>query len=207
MQHPTLSLQKQSRQGWGTQASKNMPIADKIEAAKRIDGLLKPILYQAQLRLRYRITVDPPLPEERDWERPEIRVEFSGPDADMLLERNAELLRSLEHICQEMLRLAPDEHEKVTFDALGHRAMRIEELRMAARVAAERVRKTGTPYAFSPMTSRERRIIHLALRDEPDLKTESQGESGRRNVVVYPRDYRGGGGRSRSSGGVIIRRR
>ncbi len=184
-----------------------MPIGDKIEAAKRIDGLLKVILYQAQLRLRYRITVDPPLPEERDWERPLILVEFSGPDADMLLERNAELLRSLEHVCQEMLRLAPDEHDKVSFDALGHRAMRIEELRMAARVAAERVRKTGAPYTFSPMTSRERRIIHLALRDESDLKTESQGESGHRCVVVYPRDYRPGGGRSRSSGGMIIRRR
>ncbi|MFB3814595.1 MAG: protein jag [Terriglobales bacterium] len=182
-----------------------MPIADKIEAAKKIDALLKSILFQAQLRLRYRITVDPPLPEERDWERPQILVEFAGPDAQMLLERNAELLRSLEHVCQEMLRLAPDEHEKVTFDAMGHRAMRIEELRMAARVAAEKVRKTGAPYAFSPMTSRERRVIHLALRDEPDLKTESQGMSGQRHVVVYPKGQRNT--KPKSSGAVIIKRR
>jgi spoIIIJ-associated protein len=166
-----------------------MPLTDKIDAAKRIDALLKTILASAQLRLRYRITVDPPLPEERDWERPVVLVEFSGPDASMLLERNAELLRSLELISQEMLRLGPDEHEKVSFDALGHRAMRIEELRLAASVAAERVRKTGTPYTFSPMTSRERRVIHLALRDASDLKTESQGAVGHRCVVVYPKDY------------------
>jgi len=176
-----------------------MPIADKIGTAKQIDAMLRAILTACQLRLRYRITVDPPLPEERDWERPQILAEFSGSDAELLLERNGELLRALEQVCQEMLRLGPDEHEQISFDALGHRAMRIEELRLAARVAAERVRKTGAPYSFSPMTSRERRIIHLALRDEADLKTESQGTAGRRCVVVYPKDEkkqaprRGGG--------------
>jgi spoIIIJ-associated protein len=186
-----------------------MPIQDKIEAARRIDALLKVTLVSSQLRLRYRITVDPPLPEERDWERPAILVEFAGPDAPMLLERNAELLRSLEHICQEMLRLGPDEHDKVSFDALGHRAMRIEELRLSAKVAAERVRKTGAPYSFSPMTSRERRVIHLALRDESDLKTESQGVAGQRCVVVYPKNYAGpASSKPRTGGGVFsIRRR
>jgi spoIIIJ-associated protein len=178
---------------------------DKIGAAKRIDALLKAILYAAQLRLRYRISVDPPLPEERDWERPVILVEFAGPDASMLLERNAELLRALEHLCQEMLRLRPDEHDKISFDALGHRAMRIEELRIMAQAAAERVRKTGTPYSFTPMTSRERRIIHLALRDATDLKTESQGQSLQRYVVVYPKDTPAP--RRKSSGAFIIKRR
>ena len=167
-----------------------MALTDKIAAAKKIDALLRPILSAAQFRLRYRITVDPPLPEERDWERPQILVELSGPDSDLLLERGGELLRAFEHICQEALRLGADEHEKVAFDCMNHRAMRIQELRMAASVAAERVRHTGAPYEFSPMTSRERRIIHLALRDEPDLTTESQGEAGRRHVVVVPKNYK-----------------
>jgi spoIIIJ-associated protein len=185
-----------------------MPLDDKIAAAKKIDALLKVILYQAQLRLKYRITVDPPLPEERDWERPAILAEFAGPDANMLLARNAELLRALEHVCQEALRLRLDEHERVSFDALGHRAMRIEELRMLARAAAERVRKSGTPYAFNPMTSRERRIIHLALRDEADLRTESEGEANRRYVVIHPKNSSPASAAGRkSSGGVIIRKR
>jgi spoIIIJ-associated protein len=72
---------------------------------------------------------------------------------------------------------------------MNYRASRLEELRLAAQVAAERVRRTGVPYSFSPMSSRERRILHLALRDETDLRTESQGESARRYVVLFPKNY------------------
>src|SRR5215471_4985365 len=167
-----------------------MPIADKIASAKKIDEFLRLVITHTGLRLKYRITVDPPLPEERDWERPEILVEFSGPDAPLLLERGAELLRSIELIALEMLRLPGNEHEKISFDCMNHRAMRLEELRMAAGVAADKVRKTGVPYEFAPMSSRERRIVHLALRDQSDLHTESQGEGMRRHLVVYPKNYR-----------------
>ena len=153
----------------------------------------------AGLRLKYRITVDPPLPEERDWERPEILVEFAGPDSALVLERGAELLRSIELLAIEMLRLPGNEHEKISFDCMNHRSMRIEELRMAANVAAEKVRKTGAPYRFAPMSSRERRIVHLALRDESELRTESEGEGMRRCLVVYPKDYRSTAGHREGS--------
>jgi len=167
-----------------------MPIPDKIAAAKKIDEFLRNVVTNGGLHLRYRITVDPPLPEERDWERPEIMVELSGPDSPLVLERNCELLRALELLALEMLRLPGNEHEKIRFDCMNQRAMRLEELRVAADVAAERVRKTGVPYEFSPMSSRERRIVHLALREHADLRTESQGEGGRRCLVVYPKDYK-----------------
>jgi spoIIIJ-associated protein len=165
-------------------------ISDKIAAANRISDLLKGIITHGGLRLKYRITVDPPLPEERDWERPEILVEFAGPDSALLLERGGELLRALELLALEVLRLPGNDHEKICFDCMNHRAMRLEELRLAANVAAEKVRKTGSPYEFAPMSSRERRIVHLALREQLDLRTESQGEGGRRWVVVYPKDYK-----------------
>jgi spoIIIJ-associated protein len=61
---------------------------------------------------------------------------------------------------------------------------------MAASVAAEKVRQTGTPFHFAPMSSRERRIVHLALRDQTDLRTESDGEGFNRCVVLYPADYK-----------------
>jgi TrmH family RNA methyltransferase len=64
------------------------------------------------------------------------------------------------------------------------------ELRMAATVAAEKVRRTGAPYEFTPMSSRERRIVHLALREDTDLRTESEGEGMGRRLVVYPKDYK-----------------
>ncbi len=167
-----------------------MPIPDKIAAANKINDLLKGIVSHGGLRLKYRITVDPPLQEDRDWERPEILVEFSGPDSPLLLERGAELLRAIELLALEVLRLSGNEHEKVCFDCMNHRGMRLEELRLAAGVAAEKVRKTGTPYEFAPMSSRERRIVHLALRDHADLRTQSEGEGLRRFVVVYPQNYK-----------------
>ena len=167
-----------------------MPIPDKIAAAKKIDALLRGVVTHGGLHLKYRITVDPPLPEERDWERPEILVELSGPDSPLVLERGGELLRAIETLAIEMLRLPGNEHEKICFDCMNQRAMRLQELQMAASVAAERVRKTGTPYEFAPMSSRERRMVHLALRDFADLHTESEGEGPRRHLIVYPKDYK-----------------
>ena len=163
---------------------------DKLAAAKKINEFLQSVVTHGGLHLKYRITVDPPLPENRDWERPEILVDLSGPDSVLLLERGGELLRALELLALEMLRLPSGEHEKVSFDCQNQRSLRLEELRMAAAVAAEKVRKTGTPYHFTPMSSRERRILHLALRDHADLRTESDGEGLRRSVVVYPANYK-----------------
>jgi spoIIIJ-associated protein len=170
-----------------------MPIPDKVAAANKINGFLTGVVTQGGLHLKYRITVDPPLPDVRDWERPEILVEFSGPDSTLLLERGGELLRAVELLAIEMLRLPGNEHEKICFDCMNQRKLRLEELRIAAGVAAERVRQTGAPYEFAPMSSRERRIVHLALRDHADLHTESQGEGGRRCLVVYPKDYKPAG--------------
>jgi spoIIIJ-associated protein len=167
-----------------------MPIPDKIAAAKKIDALLRGVVTHGGLHLKYRITVDPPVAETRDWERPEILVELSGPDSPLVLERGGELLRAIETLAIEMLRLPGNEHEKICFDCMNHRGMRLEELRLAAGVAAEKVRKTKMPYEFAPMSSRERRIVHLALRDQSDLRTQSEGEGLRRYVVVYPEDYK-----------------
>lgn len=162
---------------------------NKIESANQLNAFLNGVVKHAALKLKYRITVDPQIADDRDWERPDILVEFAGPDASLLLARGAELLRSLELLAMEMLHLPGNEHEKISFDCMGHRKARLDELRLSARVAADKVRQSGSPYHFAPMSSRERRILHLALRDEQDLVTESSGEGLRRSVVLYPKDY------------------
>ena len=167
-----------------------MPIQDRVAAARRVDELMRTILQHGGFRLKYRISANPPVTTDLG-ESPELVVEFAGPDSALLLERNGELLRALEHIALKVLRLESEEHDKLSFDCMNFKAVRAQELKLAADVAAERVRKTGQPYQFAPMSARERRMLHLAMRDYSDLRTESSGEAERRFVVVYPRDYKG----------------
>ena len=88
----------------------------------------------------------------------------------------------------EMLRMSAEDHARLQFDANDYRALRIEELRLSALTAAEKVKRSRMPFEFSPMNSRERRIIHLALRGEPDVRSESAGFGSHRQVVIYPAD-------------------
>ena len=114
-----------------------MPITDKVAAAKQIGEFLQAVISNGGFKLKYRITVDPPIAQDREWEHPEILVEFAGPDSSLLLERAGELLRSFELLASEILHLQGSEHEKIWFDCKNFRAMRIDELQQAARVAAE----------------------------------------------------------------------
>ena len=168
-----------------------MGIDEKIDAAKRINELLNNVVRLGGFRVKYRIAVDPPAGEGSEWERPAILVDFSGPDSNLFVARGGELLHALEMVVLEAVGGMLDEHERIVFDALGFRQARTDELVMSARVAAEKVEKTGMPYAFAPMNSRERRVVHLALRDNPELRTESEGEGPARHLVVYPKNYKG----------------
>ena len=150
----------------------------------RIDGFLGPLLASAGLELRYKITDAEA--GEGDFETPDVSVNFHGPDVDLLLANRAELLLALEQVTMEMLRFGSDEHSRLSFDANDYRLLRIEELRLSAQTAAERVKRTGMPFRFNPMNSRERRVIHLALRGETAVRSESAGAGPGRQVVVYP---------------------
>jgi spoIIIJ-associated protein len=125
-------------------------------------------------------------PAAGDFETPDVVVKFTGPDVDLLLGNRAELLLALEHVTMEVLRVPSEDHSRISFDANDYRLLRIEELRLSASAAAEKVKGTGVPFRFNPMNSRERRVIHLALRNETDVRSESSGSGGYRQVVVYP---------------------
>jgi spoIIIJ-associated protein len=115
----------------------------------------------------------------------EICVDLSGPDVPLLLARNGELLLALEHVAAKILRLEHEDHDRISFDAENFKLLRHQELQLAAETAIERVRRTGEPFSFSPMSSRERRLLHLALAPS-GLPTASSGEGPRRFVVLYP---------------------
>jgi len=121
-----------------------------------------------------------------DPEVPEYIVDFSGPDADLLVEKNATLLHALEYVVLKAIRLDEDHFRRIAFDCEDWRRTRMEELRLMAQVAAERVIDTGDPFALNPMNPRERRIVHLALRDRPEVRTQSEGMGPERKVVILP---------------------
>ncbi|MGE5486323.1 MAG: protein jag [bacterium] len=156
----------------------------RAEVGPRIESFLKTVLDRAGLRLKFDIREG----ETRhpDFENPDIVVRFSGPDVELLLANKAELLLALEHLTMEMLRMPPEHHSLLCFDANDYRMLRIEELRLSALTAAEKVQRSGVPFRFNPMNSRERRIIHLALRDFPAVRSESSGIGPHRQVVIYP---------------------
>jgi spoIIIJ-associated protein len=118
----------------------------------------------------------------------EVIADLDGRDKELLLERGAEVLKALEHLAFRALRLEPAYHEKIHLDCGGYRALRFEELRMTARVAAERVQASRQPFRLNPMSSRERRIVHLAVKDVPGVRTESVGVGEHRQVVIHPAD-------------------
>jgi spoIIIJ-associated protein len=153
------------------------------KSGPKIEAFLRKILPLAGLRVDFQIEagqLDP------DYESPDLRVTFTGPGVDDLLENKAEALLALEQLAMEVLRMPQEDHSKVSFDANDHRLLRIAELRQSAVTAAERVRESGRPFRFNPMNSRERRIIHVALRDFKEVRSESEGLEPRRNVVIYP---------------------
>ena len=152
----------------------------------KLDQFLIPLLQHAGFQLSYELKAgENPHPEV---ENPEVTVHFSGPDVDLLIANRAELLLALEHLSMEAMRLPAEDHSLISFDANDYRLLRVEELRMSALAAAEKVKRTRVPFHFNPMSSRERRVIHLALREEKDLRSESVGVGPTRAVVVIPAD-------------------
>jgi len=152
---------------------------------EKLESFLQVIISSSGLRLDFEM-LDSDEKLKAYFEGPSLVVRFSGPDVQYLMANKAEGLLALEQIVQEMLRMNSDEHALLCFDAHDYRLNRMQELRLSALTVAERVKETKTPYRFAPMNSRERRIVHLALTDAKDLRSESAGLGPDRHVVVYP---------------------
>ena len=160
---------------------------DRIATAEALRKFLDDSVRAAGLELK--VNVRAVAPETAGLEgHAEVIADLDGKDKEILLERNAEVLKAIEHLAFRALRLEPAFHEKIHVDCAGYRALRFEELRMTAKIAAERVESSRQPFRLNPMSSRERRIVHLALKDIPGVRTESLGIGEERQVVIYPAD-------------------
>ena len=162
---------------------------DLARAAETVAAFMQLLTTTGGLQFKFRITAGTGAADPDGLEQREIYVECKGPDSALLLERDGELLRALEHIAAKMLRLEPGDHDRVSFDTDGFKERRAKTLRSAANRGIACVQETQQPYRFEPMSSRERRMLHLLLHDST-LQTASSGEGPRRCVVLYPEGYR-----------------
>jgi spoIIIJ-associated protein len=162
-----------------------MPIDDLQQAAQKIAGFLATLNKLGGLRLKYRITA-PEDASDGEEQAPALCVELAGPDASIVTQHNGELLMALETIAAQILRLDQREGGLISFDADNFKALRAQELRMTAETAADKVLRSGVPYAFPPMNSRERRLLHMAFRGIEGVETASNGEGQERFLAVYP---------------------
>lgn len=158
---------------------------ERAAAAEALRGFLEDVIRASGLQLRVTVSAITSAGTGGEGDA-EVFADLDGADQGLLLERNAEVLKALEHLAFKALRLEPAFHERIHIDCGGYRALRFEELRMTARVAAERVQSSRQPFRLNPMSSRERRIVHLALKDIPGVRTESVGMGEERQVVIHP---------------------
>ncbi len=161
---------------------------DLAQAAERVASLMRLLTTTGGLRLKYRITAGAGAADPDGLERRDLYIECKGPDAPLLLENDGELLRSLEHVAAKILHLEPEDHDRVSFDTAGFKGSRARSLKELADTAIDTVDDTDQPYRFPPMNSRERRMLHMLLK-ESGLQTASSGEGPGRYVVLYPEGY------------------
>jgi len=158
---------------------------DRQATAEALRAFLQTIISTAKLELKVNVRA---AESESGMEegQAEVFADVDGKDKEILVARGGEVLKALEHLAFRALRLEPAFHEKIHLDCGGYRAIRFEELRMTARVAAERVLASKQPFQLNAMSSRERRIVHLALKDMPGVRTESAGTGEERHIVIHP---------------------
>jgi spoIIIJ-associated protein len=104
----------------------------------------------------------------------------------LLIGRRGETLRSLQFMVNLLVSRKVQKWPQVVVDVGNYRQRRQESLEGLARRMAERVRQSGRPLTLEPMGAYERRIVHLALRADPTVYTESNGEGENRKIVIFP---------------------
>ena len=119
---------------------------------------------------------------------PTIFIDIVGPDLGMLIGRRGDHLAQFQYLVNLICSRGLADGKRVVIDVEGYRTRREESLIGLADRVARQVSRSRRPMMMEPMPANERRIIHLKLREHPDVYTESSGEGPQRRVEVLPRD-------------------
>ena len=123
---------------------------------------------------------------ERDGRR-NIHVDIRGKDLSVLIGRRSETLSAFQYIASLIVGKETQQFVQLIVDVEGYRDRREKQLIQMAKRVADQVVKSGRRQTLEPMPSSERRVIHIALRDHPEVTTESTGEEPYRKVMILPK--------------------
>ena len=141
--------------------------------------LLEKMKITAKIEVRYGE------PDE-EGQRP-VLVDIHGDDLGVLIGRRAEILNAMQYLVNLIVSKQVERWVQVVVDVEGYRARREHQLRQMAVRMADQAIKTGRRQVLEPMTAAERRVVHLELRDHPNVSTQSIGEEPQRKVTIVPK--------------------
>ena len=118
-----------------------------------------------------------------------IKLEISGGEPGILIGRRGQTLEALQYITTRIVSHQEGRPVKISVDAGGYRKRRRDNMTDLAHKMASKARHTRKPVAVGPLTAQDRRIIHLALRNEGGVSTISRGRGEMKKVIISPRNY------------------
>lgn len=155
-------------------------IEDAMMEAKR---LLEDILAMMEVTVEVKESIE----GNRAEGNMEVKLQVYGDDLGMLIGKGGKILECLSLIVHTAANKSREEKVPVYEDVQDYRKRREEKFVQMAKYAAEIVARTGRPQTLEAMSARERRLIHIAFKEDPQIMTESIGEGMNRRVVIKPR--------------------
>lgn len=121
------------------------------------------------------------------WEdEEEIHVDVWGEDLGILIGRGGSTLQALQDLVSTIIRRKRDESRRIVVDVERYKERRRQKLREYAERMADKALATRKPVRLEPMTARERKVIHDALKDINGVQSKSEGEDPDRRIVISP---------------------
>jgi spoIIIJ-associated protein len=149
-------------------------------ARETVSELLEKMKVRAQVVARYHEI-------DEVHSKPTVYVDVRGNDLSVLIGPRSETLNALQYIAALIVGKELGHSIALMVDVEGYRARREQQLRQLARRMAEQAIKTGRRQVLEPMPASERRMVHIELRSNPNVETESVGDEPRRKVTVMPK--------------------
>jgi len=183
--HPEIENKQQTDENERLQIS--LPITKDQEhdlqtARVVVETLLEKMKVHARVTTRYVESTDENHPE------PIIYIDVLGDDLSILIGRRSETLNAIQYISSLIIGRELNRWAPIRVDVQGFRSRRERQLRQLAKRMADQAIHTGRRQVLEPMPAGERRIIHMELRENPEVETESIGEEPYRKVTIIPKE-------------------